>query len=165
MPEHIKRLLVMMAVALLLAVVAKAYFTADSFGIYGHYRADSVPEIANQTPVYQGQQSCKQCHMERHAVWSQGRHQSVSCESCHGAAADHPRSGKLLVPNNTVRLCAACHESMPARPARHPQIVIKEHAGEQSCVECHNPHSPLHFRWEEGQILGKQLVYSGNSSE
>ncbi|MDX8403738.1 MAG: hypothetical protein R8K54_04945 [Mariprofundaceae bacterium] len=147
-----------MAIAIIVAVVAREYFTTDSFGIYGHYRANSVPEIASLTPTFQGEKSCNQCHVERHAMWSQGRHQSVSCENCHGAAGNHPLSGKLPIPIDTVKLCAACHEAMPARPAHHPQVVIKEHAADQACIECHNPHSPLHFRWEEMQSLGEQLI-------
>jgi hypothetical protein len=164
MPEHIKRLILLLTVATVSGFAAKEFFTAESFGVYGHYRADAVPDIAGQAPVFQGQQSCRQCHGERHRAWSQGKHQSVSCENCHGAAGNHPLSGKLPIPKNTVRLCAACHEAMPARPARQPQVVIREHTGEQECANCHNPHSPLHFKWEDASGVIDRLRSPGEVS-
>ena len=48
MPKHIVRLIVLVVVLLGLALIAKWYFTADSFYRYGHYRANSVHEIAAQ---------------------------------------------------------------------------------------------------------------------
>jgi cytochrome c553 len=69
-------------------------------------------------------------------------HKVVKCEVCHGAAKEHPQSGKLVIPTDTVRLCTLCHEAMPGRPAAQPQIEVAQHAGGQQCVTCHNPHSP-----------------------
>ncbi|MDX8410352.1 MAG: cytochrome c3 family protein [Mariprofundaceae bacterium] len=149
MPKHVARLIAIMVATAAVAIIARGYFTAESFGEYGHYRANAVPEIAAQRVIFQGQQSCKQCHAERHAEWAAGSHHGVSCENCHGPARDHPVSGKLPIPADTVRLCASCHEAMPARPAMQPQIIIAEHAGAQACIECHNPHSPAQFAWEE----------------
>ena len=53
MPKHVVRLLALMGVGLALALVAKWYFTPDSFYRFGHYRADSVTEIAALEPVHQ----------------------------------------------------------------------------------------------------------------
>lgn len=142
MPKHGIRLIVVIIVFSAAAVAAKSFFTADSFYRYGHYRADSVVEIAAETPKYQGPAYCQACHEERHANWSAGTHVVVKCEVCHGAAGEHPVSGKLPVPENTVRLCTLCHEAMPTRPAAQPQIEVAEHAGTQQCIVCHNPHSP-----------------------
>ena len=54
MPKHIVRLIALLAGGLALGLAAKWYFTAPSFYEYGHYRADSVPQIAAQEPVFQG---------------------------------------------------------------------------------------------------------------
>jgi len=152
MPRHIQRLLLILAASAIAAIFAKAYFTVDSFGLFGHYRADSVEEIAAQQPKYQGVAYCRQCHLQRVAFWSQGKHQGVKCEICHTAAAGHPTRRKLPVPADTVSLCGSCHEAMPSRPAASiKQVVITSHMGDQACIECHTPHSPTHFTWDDIQ--------------
>jgi cytochrome c553 len=142
MPKHIVRLIIVLVAFGVLALLAKWYFTADSFYKYGHYRANSVSEIAAQEPVYQTPRYCQTCHSERHAQWSAGSHKSVICEVCHGAAQGHPQNGKLPIPKDTAKLCSLCHEAMPGRPRTQPQIDVAKHSGGQQCIVCHNPHSP-----------------------
>jgi cytochrome c553 len=141
-PKHIVRLIALIVALLALALIAKWYFTADSFFQYGHYRANSVPEIAAQEPVFQTPRYCQTCHGPRHAQWSAGSHKTVICEVCHGAAQGHPQNRKLPIPSDTVRLCTQCHEAMPGRPRTQPQIEVAQHSGGQQCIVCHNPHSP-----------------------
>ena len=142
MPKHIVRLIALLIFLFAAGSVAKWYFTADSFYQFGHYRADSVPEIAAQEPVYQTPRYCQSCHGERHAQWSANNHKSVTCEVCHGAAFGHPQNGKLPIPKDTARLCALCHESMAGRPQTQPQVAVAQHSGGQQCIVCHNPHAP-----------------------
>jgi cytochrome c553 len=142
MPKHGVRLILLLVAFFASAVGARYYFKAPSFYEYGHYRANSVPEIAAPQPRYRGPSYCQTCHADRHTQWSAGVHKVVKCEVCHGAAKEHPQSGKLVIPTDTVRLCTLCHEAMPGRPAAQPQIKVAQHAGGQQCVTCHNPHSP-----------------------
>jgi len=141
-PKHVVRLIALLAAGLALGLVAKWYFTAPSFYEFGHYRADSVTEIAAQAPAYQGAGYCQGCHAERHAQWSANNHKSVACETCHGAAQGHPQNGKLPIPADTRKLCSLCHQRMPARPRTQPQIDLAQHGAGQQCVVCHNPHAP-----------------------
>jgi cytochrome c553 len=152
-----------MAAFVAVAYGAKKFFTADSFYEYGHYRGNSVAEIASDKPKYKGTAYCETCHAERFAEWSKGVHnrvdagKAVKCEVCHGPAGgrddrgmfvnsatgpDHPKNLKLAVPTDTRKLCTLCHEKMPGRPEQQPQIVVADHAGTQQCTVCHNPHSP-----------------------
>lgn len=163
MPKHVVRLILVMVAFGVAAYAAKVYFTPASFYEYGHFRGDSVVEIASSKPLYKGPDYCQACHAERHAEWSAGAHNRIQagkvvrCETCHGPAGgrdehgrfeyastgvDHPASGKLPVPSDTVKLCTTCHEKMPGRPSAQPQIVVETHAGGQQCKTCHNPHSP-----------------------
>ncbi len=163
MPKHIARLLLLFGAVAVVVIGARSYFIDKSFGVYGHYRADAVTEIAADTPIYQGAAYCRTCHRERFAQWSAGIHKVVNCETCHGAAAKHPHITppaasdsrtqilmasarfehvQLSVPTNTVKLCTLCHERMPGRPAAQPQIDVDAHSGGQACIVCHNPHSP-----------------------
>lgn len=142
MPKHIVRLILLIVAAAAVAAIAAPLLTVDSFYRFGHYRANAVPEIAAEEPVYQTPRYCYGCHTERRAQWSAGSHKSVICEVCHGPARGHPQNGKLPIPNDAVKLCTQCHESMPARPKAQPQIRVAEHSGGQQCTVCHNPHSP-----------------------
>ncbi len=142
MPKHIIRLITLIVAVLVVSAIAKPLLTVDSFYRFGHYRANSVSEIAAQEPVYQTPRYCQGCHSARHAQWSAGSHKTVICEVCHGAAQGHPQNGKLPIPSDTVKLCTQCHEAMPGRPRTQPQIQVAQHSGGQQCTVCHNPHSP-----------------------
>lgn len=166
MPKHIVRLIFLIGILGAAILGARAIFIDKSFGIYGHYRADAVAEIAADEPIYKGAASCQSCHGERYAMWLKGVHKVVTCETCHGASAKHPSAQpavppapvdprmhsriaaerldhvKLMIPTDTVKLCTLCHEKMPGRPATQRQIEASRHVGGQQCIICHNPHSP-----------------------
>ncbi|HXX82796.1 MAG TPA: c-type cytochrome [Casimicrobiaceae bacterium] len=142
MPKHVVRLLLLLAAFLVVAIVVQQLLTDSSFYRFGHYRGDSVAEIASREPAFKTANYCKDCHAERHAQWSANSHKSVACETCHGPAQGHPENRKLPIPADTVKLCTLCHEAMPGRPRTQPQIAVAQHGGGQQCITCHNPHSP-----------------------
>ena len=143
MPKHIFRLIALIIGFVIVAVIAVPILTVDSFYRFGHYRANSVTEIASEAPVYQTSRYCLACHTPRVALWSANSHKTVACEVCHGAAEGHPAKGKLPIPKDTPKLCTLCHEAMPARPRTQPQIdPTKHNPSGQQCTACHNPHSP-----------------------
>jgi cytochrome c553 len=137
----------LLGIFLLFAYAAKVYLTDDSYYRFGYYRADAVPELTEGDPLYLGSPYClDQCHQERAADWRNGAHQPVQCEVCHGPDPAHPDDKITLIPADPIRLCSACHEAMPSRPAGQPQIVLGAHPfadGEiMPCIECHDPHAP-----------------------
>ncbi len=147
MPKHITRLLSILVVGALLAYAGKSYLTDPSFYRFGHYRADAVTEIAALKPVIETAPQCQTCHEQRLNDWAVGSHKTVQCEICHGFGNEgHPDNGLTRVPADTIKLCTLCHEAMPSRPARQPQIVVGEHPfpgeGSTQCIECHDPHIP-----------------------
>jgi cytochrome c553 len=144
MPKHIARLIVLIVVFAVAALAAKSFFTAKSFYRFGHYRADSVPEIVAQAPAFQTPKACQSCHAPRVAEWSGALHKTVICEVCHGAAPGHPDTLKVTVPTDTLRLCTQCHEKMPGRPLSSIRQVdsTQHYATASQCIACHNPHAP-----------------------
>jgi len=143
MPKHTARLILLLIAFAATAIAAKSYFTADSFYRTGHYRMNSVPEIAAMTPAFQTPRACQSCHAPRLDEWSGGHHKTVICEVCHGALPGHPQSLRAAIPTDTVRLCTQCHEKMPGRPATIRQVDPDQHgAGATQCIVCHNPHAP-----------------------
>lgn len=169
MPKHIARLLLLLVIGGIAGYVGKQLLTIDSFYQFGHYRGDSVAEIASDKPKYDTPKSCETCHQARYAEWSKGVHYNpeqgkvVKCEVCHGASGsrdknpaypahdnsstgtNHPKNLKLEIPADSVKLCTLCHEQMPGRPLAQKQIVVASHAGSQQCRSCHNAHSPRNF--------------------
>jgi cytochrome c553 len=144
MPKHVVRLLSLMAIGLVLALVARWFVLPESFGQYGHYRPAAVVENASLEPVFLTSARCEKCHDDRYAEWSDSKHKSVACETCHGAGKGHPKGGKPTLPivEDTIRHCSLCHEATVGRPAAQPQIVLAEHAKGEQCAGCHNPHTP-----------------------
>ena len=53
-PKHITRLLSLLGLVVVIALVAKTFLTDPSFYKYGHYRADSIPELAAGEPLFKG---------------------------------------------------------------------------------------------------------------
>ena len=161
-PKHISRLVLLLVLVLLGAYAARSLLVDPSYYRFGHYRADAVPEIASQTPLYQGSDHCRTCHAERNADWARGAHKTVQCEVCHGIDHGHPDDGKSLIPADKIKLCTTCHLAITGRPAKQPQIVLGEHPfpGEETpqCHTCHNPHSPGEMREEEAAPGGSAAV-------
>lgn len=146
MPKHIVNLLLLLGIFLLLAFAAKVYLTDPSFNKYGHYRADSVPELAAGLPLYQGSEYCLECHGETREIWSNGSHAKVKCEVCHEPDRGHPDNGKTLIKPDSIRFCTNCHEALSARPVSQPQIEVEGHPfpdeETEQCHTCHDPHAP-----------------------
>jgi len=162
MPKHISRLLLLLVVVMIGAYAVRSWLVDPSYYRFGHFRADAVPEIAAQTPLYQGSDYCRTCHAERNEDWAKGAHQTVQCEVCHGIDHNHPDDGKSLVPADKIRLCTTCHLAITGRPAKQPQIVLGEHPfpGEETpqCHTCHNPHSPGEMQEDETAPSGSAAV-------
>src|SRR5208282_4504996 len=102
MPRHIFRLIVLLVAGAVIGYAAKSGFTVKSFYEYGHYRGDSVAQIASEKPKYKGVGYCAWCHAEQVAEWSKGVHNSaavgkvVKCEVCHGPAGERDQRGMFV---------------------------------------------------------------------
>lgn len=146
MPEQIWRLVFFFLLILLGYFVVRPALIPDSYGLYGRYRAAAVEELRHPEIRHVGNAACRECHddkVETHAV---GRHERVSCESCHRAGAAHVESWGEEPPfvpaaENIRQFCGVCHHERIARPTGFPQVDITEHMDGLSCVECHDPHS------------------------
>ena len=172
MPKHIARLLLLVVVLATAALTAKHYFTDKSYYAYGHYRGDSVAEIASDEPRFRGNEYCKTCHAKQYDSWLESTHNQpvigkhVKCEVCHGPVGQHPSAAQApLSVDERIAMgskapvaavatdgklllpkdrtkCIQCHEAMPGRPAAQRQVVLAAHAGTEQCTACHDPHSP-----------------------
>jgi hypothetical protein len=133
-------------VAVIAALVfARRMLVPETFGKYGHYRAQAVEEVAAQEIAYAGYAACADCHDDIYELKSQSHHKTVACEACHGPAAQHIEAPDEYLPKvpRGRGLCPVCHGYNPSRPSGFPQIIPTQHNPGKACMSCHNPHNPL----------------------
>lgn len=143
-PIQARRIILATVLVVATFLAVRSQLVPKSFGAYGHYRGDSVAEIAALPVKYGGEQACTKCHAGIDEVKVTSRHASVRCESCHGPAKQHaldPVANLQPHIENATDLCLLCHASNPTRPPGFPQIDSREHRPGIQCVACHNPHS------------------------
>lgn len=145
--EHLLRVIAVFIVVITAFLVARAKMTPASFGKIGHYRAAAVDEIKALPVRYAGQKDCVKCHKQQVQEKVGSSHKTMSCESCHGALAehilDHAKHKPVKPAEKEMReFCGHCHSKAISRPKTFPQINIYEHNPGVSCTQCHNPHKP-----------------------
>jgi len=145
MPPQLKTLLPFLAIFIFIFLIARHFLIPESFGKYGHYRANSMDEIAALPAHYAGKSVCIDCHDTEAGLLASDKHATLSCEVCHGpgaAHADDPEKNILIKPG-TRESCGKCHDMNPARKTEViNQVDIKTHNIErENCIDCHNPHA------------------------
>ena len=141
---HVLRMAVVFVAAIATFITWRAWMVPADFGIYGHYRAGAIAEIAARAPVYAGQMECVSCHDEVQKVRLAGRHGRIACEACHGPLGQHARGESDIAPirPSTRGICLTCHTARAGMPAGFPKVVVKEHSEAGPCTECHKAHTP-----------------------
>jgi len=153
---HLYRLGIILVVFVVAFLAAKEWATPDSWDYDVWYRADSLKDIEAQPLAYGGNKSCKECHKETYRLIKKKRHRALSCESCHGALADHVRDNKKIAPakvDKTRWQCSNCHQEQINRPKGFPQFskdgkigkFVRKHQDLDEtipCLKCHEAHDP-----------------------
>ncbi|MHC4413757.1 MAG: cytochrome C [Planctomycetota bacterium] len=150
--KHIIRAVLLLVAAAVAFVVVRHFMIPESFGEHGHYRFGSVADYAGKEPVHGARVSCAGCHDEEAGTVSDGKHDPVACEVCHGPLATHVRGGERIAEmpvRRTHSLCGWCHERLVARPKKFPQVDMRTHVADKGgemiegiCLECHDAHDP-----------------------
>jgi hypothetical protein len=95
--------------------------------------------------MFAGRNACLDCHDDIAEVKKAGKHAGIGCEACHGPLEAHVLDAATVIPEkpDDRKLCLVCHLENLAKPKGFPQIDPKDHAGDDKCITCHNPHAPL----------------------
>ena len=147
MPKLIFRLLLTFLVFVGIFILIQRSLKPESFGEYGHYRANSMDDNKMRTFYYKGEATCTECHQDIFDQKALDVHDAVRCESCHIPKIAGTVDCKVKPPivKGTIEFCAQCHAINAGRLEKGvPQLEFKEHYEKQNCIECHNPHAP----WE-----------------
>jgi cytochrome c7-like protein len=142
--SHLIRIAALFAAGLLVFLTGRSFFVPKDFGVYGHYRAGALDDARARPVTFAGQAACVECHSDIGDLRKTSRHATVSCEACHGPLATHAAGDEPLEPvrPDGVKTCVGCHLQSRSKPPAFPQINVADHAGDNRCVECHNPHAP-----------------------
>lgn len=141
---HLIRPAAVFILGLVLFAILRGTVVPPGFGLYGHYRAGALDENRMKPVRYAGQAVCAGCHTGEVAARNAGSHRTVSCEACHGPAANHAEDPDKAKPPKPqiAALCTRCHEASTAKPAWFKQVATRQHYPGNSCESCHQPHSP-----------------------
>lgn len=123
-----------------------AFATATIYADYGAVKdGPNTRAWAALTPRFAGSAVCTSCHGQQAAAQDASIHVDVSCEDCHGAAADHAASDAaaktVVLAKPPSAICAKCHTATAGRPAAFPQVDLATHYVGGPCLRCHDPHS------------------------
>lgn len=142
-PPQVTRLLVLTLGIVVTYLVARYFLTPPSFGQYGWFRGNAIPELASGEPVYAGRKACATCHTEQEATLSKAGHQNLSCEVCHGPGQEHCVKVDVKPAILHFSHCVRCHEAEPSRPTWMKQVNSRDHYPGEACTGCHAPHEPI----------------------
>ena len=147
---HLYRLFALLVVALIGFLFVKQWATPDSWNYENWYRGAAVEEITHLPQIYGGNESCRECHEEATEELLEFGHKALSCESCHGALADHVTDGAKIadavVVDDSRSQYLNCHAALISRPKDFPQFraeLSHELMDEETvCSNCHLAHIP-----------------------
>jgi len=147
MPKLIFRLFLSFVLFVSVFIFIQQHLKPDSFGKYGHYRANAIDDNKMRTSYFKSENKCKECHQDIYDLKDNDVHYGVRCESCHSPKINASVECKEMPPKveGTLKFCGQCHAMNLGRLKKGvPQLDFKEHKQGQNCIECHNPHAP----WE-----------------
>ena len=150
--SHLYRLAGVLLVALVAFLFIKSWAQPDSWDFEHWYRRDSLNDMTEQPLAYGGNESCLTCHEDSNSELLDAAHNRLSCESCHGALADHVQNGEktadAFVDESTWQ-CLNCHDDLVTKPKGFPVFRKDKSHAEMNVVEegivcslCHAPHDP-----------------------
>jgi len=165
---HVIRLVIILVVVGVGGYFAKAAFSPDTMGQYGHYRGTDIEDQKNREMRNMTNDSCFQCHKNERRAHKKGVHKDVSCEVCHGAYSDHIKDGKYIGKLHVYKgdelkpLCLRCHNQViQARPRESIKVVaLPQHLEEKkvnidhNCDQCHYVHAPLLYVKQAREMMG-----------
>ena len=164
--KHFIRLFGLIVIVALGFLTVRAKVVPKDFGKLGHFRASAIAEAAAREPRHLGSEACADCHDDVAKAWTEGKHTTPQCESCHGpgfihvkvmsedsvaAYPDKIKSGpKALHATTGIRECQWCHLKTFERPSTLKSINdVEQHivknggkfTDKSKCTDCHNPHT------------------------
>ena len=151
MKNHVWRPLYIALTLVAIGLVVRYLLVPADFGVhergymYGWHRKSNEKEWQAVTVKYKTARSCIPCHRDKYEDIKDSPHSAISCENCHGANYDHPKTPVSLEINRSRGLCLRCHTKLPYKETLRGSmkgINPERHYPQAECVMCHYPHNP-----------------------
>jgi hypothetical protein len=144
MPQQVKRVGLLVVGIIAVVIVARLFLIPRSLVDKDLHQAATIERELAKPIRFAGAVACRDCHQELSDLLRKGNHRNLSCESCHGPAADHANNPDAVKPPapRDRKFCPLCHAYDPSRPTGFPQINPTTHNPVTPCFNCHNPHNP-----------------------
>ncbi len=157
---HIYRLLLVLFVIGAVFIGIRALAIPDSWDNQRWYRKEALAQLQSLPMQFGGNHSCKEseCHEppKRHQAKldavTNGNHNGMACEVCHGPLARHAKDGEKIDDAEMTaanELCLSCHRQLISRPEQFAQfsetLLYHELLDVRKitpCRACHDPHEP-----------------------
>ena len=141
---HVVRALGLFVGGFAVFIIVRQILVPAAFGVYGFYRAGALDDARAKAPLYSNGTLCLDCHADVGKAREGSRHEKLNCEACHGPLAKHATGDVDAKPDalNPRLLCQRCHTKQAGLPKGFPSVVVKDHAGDNLCTDCHQPHHP-----------------------
>ena len=142
--NHVIRVLGLFAAGFALFIIVRYFLVPADFGVYGFYRAGALDDARAKPVHFANSAVCVDCHTDVAKERQGSRHENLSCQACHGPLAQHSTGDTDAKPDalNPRLLCMRCHTTQAGLPKDFPNVVPKDHAGDNPCTDCHKPHHP-----------------------
>jgi hypothetical protein len=89
-------------------------------------------------------EDCSACHAQISRTKAISHHNSLDCETCHEAPAEHFENPRAFLPKKPQNreFCGICHGDPDYLDSDIPQVDLESHGGTYLCWQCHYPHFP-----------------------
>lgn len=134
------------AAVIAVALFAGAAMAWDPYVDYAIHRDSNALQWASIKMKFGDSSGCIRCHVTEASRLASHTHDTIGCQSCHGALADHAENGDnasssdVQIKTPTDEVCVRCHAAADGRPADFKTIVPANHYVGQ-CLQCHDPHT------------------------
>ncbi len=145
MPAQLNRILLLFIAFIGIFLLVRHFLIPETFGQYGHYRGESLIDVASREMTFADREDCYACHDDIQEKLENEMHAGLSCLICHGPGGTHVEDPQLgnITKESGREFCGRCHDINPARSMDVVfQVDINSHYTEKKdCIECHNPHT------------------------
>jgi len=142
MPQQVVRLIIAFAIFVGIFFIARMFLVPATFGEFGHYRGNSLREIAALPVKYVDKKTCTGCHMHNANLLASDDHKNINCQICHGPGYKHnsyfeQNRDKFMVRDSLPDTWKVDSTRLTASIAVPDEFHMTRSQEREFCLKCH----------------------------